>query len=235
MERLSEDHKSLFDSVEAIADRANNGPREIKSGDDLDACGKLVKDAGALWKKADTARKDEKQPYLDAEREVDDFFRDALARLKRIKDAFEGVGTAYQRKVDAEKRRAAEEEAQRLRDEESARLAEAAKAAAENRAPIAEVQEALAEDAGDRAARAEEVAHASAADLTRTTTTSGITVSASSPWTFEITDYAAINLNDLRPYFKREDVEKAIRLAVKQGLRHHIGINIFQDVKARFR
>jgi hypothetical protein len=234
-ERLSEQNKDLVGKVEALALRANAGPREIKSEKDLDACGVLVKDASALMRQAEDARKREKQPFLDAGRDVDAFFRGPISRVERIYTAFSAVATDYQRKVAAEARRKAEEEARKAREEEAVRLAAVQKAEAENRARHAENHAAKAEAAAERAHAAEEVAKASAADLTRQRTDSGILATAKTEWSFEITDYAAIDLNALRMCFKREDIEKAIRLVVKNGVRELKGVRIFEDVKAAFR
>ncbi len=60
-------------------------------------------------------------------------------------------------------------------------------------------------------------------------------MSAKAPWDFEITDYEKIPLDNLRPYFKRDDIEKALRFAVKQGARQIPGVRVFQNTKATFR
>lgn len=195
----------------------------------------LVKDAGALARQADEVRKREKQPFLDAGRDVDAFFKAHLDRLERIRKAFEAVATDYQRKMAAEARRKAEEEARKAREEEAARIEAARKAEADNRSKHAENHAAKADAAAERAQAAEAVASASAADLTRQRTESGILATAKTEWAFEIVDYAAVDLNALRMCFKRDDVEKAIRQAVKNGVRDLAGVRIFEDVKATFR
>lgn len=195
----------------------------------------LVKEAAALSRHADDVRKREKQPFLDAGRDVDSFFKVHLDRLERIRNAFQAVATDYQRKVAAEARRKAEEEARRAREEEAARIEAARKAEAENRGKHAENHAAKADAAADRAHAAEAVANASAADLTRQRTESGILATAKTEWAFEIVDINELDLNALRLLIKRDAIEAAIRQAIKNGVRQLPGVRIFEEVKATFR
>ena len=234
-DQLFETHNELMARVDRLAMRANHGPREIKKAEDLDACGILVKDAGALVKDADAARKKEKQPFLDGGKEVDAFFAAALDRLERIKKAFETVATIYQRKMADEARAKAAEEARKAREIEIQRLELARKAEEANRGKHADNHTAKAEAASDRAVEAEAIAKSSAADLTRTRTESGILATAKTDWAFEITDIDQVPLEKLRMLLKREHIEMAIRLAVKNGTRELAGVRIYEDVKASFR
>ena len=235
MDRLSDDHRDLLNRVEELAARANNGPREIKSDDDLDACGQLSLDAAALTKELDAARVEEKRPYLEAGRDVDGFFGTPIDRLKRIKTAFEGVASAYMRAVAERKRREAEEAARKAREEEEARLEAARKAAEANRLKTAVSHQDKAIDASHRAEEAEIVAAAPVEDLTRTTTASGIAAKGKTEWDFEIEDFQAIPLDRLRMLLKRAEVEAAIARAIKNGERNIPGVRIFERVVARFR
>lgn len=233
-EALADAYRSLKTEVEQIAERANKTPRKIATEDDLDAVGTLVKDVGALIRKVDDRRKTEKQPFLDGGREVDGFFATMTDRLDRIRQTFQKAADDHAREKAAAERRAREEEARRLREEEEQkrRDAEAAKRASTQERKIDE-----AERLAERAAEAEAAARASAADLTRMRTGSGTLATAATEWTFEITDYEAIPLDRLRPYFKREEVEKAIRSLVRthKGASALPGVRVFEDVRARFR
>ena len=87
-----------------------------------------------------------------------------------------------------------------------------------------------------QAERAERQANASTADTVRTKV-GGVIASATTKWDFEITDYDAIDLNKLRPFLIRADVEKAVRsfVRIQKGSAVIPGVRVFEDVKATFR
>lgn len=236
-DRLSDELRAddLLKRVEELAERANKGPREIKSEDDLDACGQLSLDAAALSKELEAARVDEKRPYLETGREIDAFFATPIDRLKRIRTAFENVASAHLRAVAERKRREAEEAARKAREEESKRLEAARKAEEANRLKTAVSHQDKAIDASQRAEEAEVIAAAPVEDLTRTTTASGIAAKGKTEWDFEIEDYQAIPFDRLRMLLKRAEVEAAIMRAIKNGERNIPGVRIFERVVARFR
>ncbi len=156
-------------------------------------------------------------------------------RLGRIMDAFQAIGDAYAEEKAAKERAEAQARADKLRKEEEARQELARKAEEAGRAKTAVNHEAKAEIAALQAAEAEAIANAPAAELVRTQTDSGMTMSAKTPWDFEITDYDKIPLDNLRPYFKRDDVEKALRFAVRQGARQIPGVRVFAVTKATWK
>ena len=239
MESLSEDHAQLLLELERLASDANDVGKALKGGikndEDLGAAGLIVKLARSLNKRAKDAHEKAKAPWLEGGRTVDTFFRETFTvRLTRIADAFQKLGDDYQRAKVAAQRAAAEAEAKRMREEEAKRL-EAARAAEEaGRAKTAANNTLKAEDAAIAAEEAEKIAKARAADLVRVQTSHG-TISAKDKWTFEITDYQAIDLNALRPYINREAVEQALARAVKISLREAAGVRIYPDVSASFR
>ena len=218
-----------------MADLANLGPKSIKGPEQLDAVGQIVIGAAALVKKIDSARTVEKDPFLRGGQEVDAWFKPYAERMKRIKDAFTALASDYQRKVAAEARAKAEADAKRAREEEQRRLEAQRKAEEEGRNRHAEQHAGAAEKAAIAAEQAEAVAAAAPKDLVRTTTASGLVAGGRNDWVSEIFDYDAIPLDKLRPYFKRDAIEAAIRLAVKQGVREIGGVRIFEEVKATFR
>ncbi len=176
-----------------------------------------------------------KAPYLQATRDVDTYFATLGDRLARISDTFNKIASDYQRAVAAEARAKAEAEARRLRDEEARRIELALQAEADNRQAHADRHTAKAAEAIEKAEAAETIANASATDLTRTRTASGVLATAQTVWSFEIIDFEKIPLDKLRSYIKRDAIEAAIRLAVKMGNRDLPGVRIFEDVKAHFR
>ncbi len=219
-------------------------PKKIKNDADLDAVGKIVIATRALAKKVEDARVTAKEPFLTGGRDVEAFFASTFGqavkkpltgRLGRIMETFQKIGDDYAAEKAAKERAEAQARADKLRKEEEARLELARKAEEAGRAKTSVNHQAKAEISALQAAEAEAVANAPAADLVRTETESGLTVSAKTPWDFEITDYDKIPLDNLRPYFKRDDVEKALRFAVRQGARQIPGVRVFQNTKATFR
>lgn len=236
-EILGERYAEAASKVEALAQRATAAPRKITSEQDLEVVGSIVKDAGELSRSIDKDRKREKEPHLQAGRDVDAFFGIFTARLDRIREVFQRAADDHARAKAEEIRRKAIEDARKARDEAD-RQAEIARRAEEaNRPKSAEKHEAKAEAAIVIAEQAEAVASLGAADLTRQRLGSGMLSSAKTEMTFEVTGYAAIPLNDLRPYLKREHVEQAIRAFVKfhSDKTPLPGVRIFADVKATFR
>jgi hypothetical protein len=51
-------------------------------------------------------------------------------------------------------------------------------------------------------------------------------------WTFEVQDYTKINYILLGAYLDREAIDKAIRAAIKAGVREIAGVKIFKEEKA---
>lgn len=232
---LSEDHAQLRHEVEKIADRANLAPREIKGAADLDSVGALIRDTRELARKADKERTAAKEPYLSGGRTVDQYFKTLTDRLERIAAVFQKIADDHARAVAAAARAKAEAEARAAREEADRREAAARKAEDDNRLKHAQGHTAKADEARQVAEQAEAVAAAPAKELARTVTSSGIAAGARTEWVFEIADYDAIDLNKLRPLFKRDAVEAAIRQAVKNGAREIPGVRIFENVTATFR
>lgn len=234
-EVLKDSTQALTADIEALAQRANTTPRKVVTQADLEKIGRLVLDARALNGRIETTRQTEKAPFLEGGRTVDGFFAILSERVERIASTFQAVADDFQRARIAEARRKAEEDAQKARDEQKRQADLAAKAAAANRPKTAEKHEARADAAAERATAVEFVSIAKPADIARTRTASGLLATAKGTWVFEITDYDGIALDKLRPYLKREHIEAAIRLAVRQGVREIGGVHIFQDTKADFR
>lgn len=93
----------------------------VDNQDLADGLGNLLNLIRAAEKKADTARKEEKQPHMDAAKAVDDKYRPLIEQAKRATDGCKAALAPWLAKVEAEKR--AREEAARREAEEKARLA----------------------------------------------------------------------------------------------------------------
>jgi hypothetical protein len=236
-EILTENYAHLAQEVEGLAERANAAPKVVKNEADLDAVGVVVKDAKNLLKQVDTARKAEKEPHLQAGREIDGFFKTFSERLERIASALESRATEYQRQKAAEERRRREEEARKLREQEEEARRKAEEAAAAGRAAAAGKAEERAELLAEKAAEAQRLAEANAADLARVRGASGTLATAKTTMKVRIADYDKLDLNALKPYLDREAVQKAANtwLRVTKGASELPGLEVYEDIKATFR
>jgi hypothetical protein len=239
-EILADTNKALITEIDPIAARANALIAKIKEGggiianeEQLGVVAEVVTDAKALAKRFENRRVEEKEPHLQACRDVDGFFATFKERLGRIDAVFVDLSTAYQRKKIADERAAADAAA-KLRAEED-RLRAAADAA--KRPATAERKHEQADEVAAQADAAEARAASTNHELTKVKTATGVTAGAKTEWTFRITDYEAIPLDKLRPYFKRDQVEAAIKAFVKihKGAAALLGVNFEEDVKATFR
>ena len=92
---------------------------------------KILVDAGKFRQGLEASHKAEKQPHLDAGRDIDDKFKPLIAKIndkgKKVKAHVTAFLNEQQRKAD---------EAQRLAEAEALRLAEEAEAAAESHDPV---------------------------------------------------------------------------------------------------
>jgi hypothetical protein len=233
-EVLGDTHKDIVSEFDKMIIRANGTPREIKDDDDLGKVGELVTDVMGLSKRLDAKRVEEKEPYLTGGRKVDGFFKQYTERLDRITSVFTDLASAFQRKKAADAARAAAEEAAALRAEEE-RLRQQAEAA--KRPATAAKKEDAADEIAAKADEAEARASVAANDFSKVKTETGVTAGAKKDWTFDITDYENIPLDRLRPYFKRAEVETALKAYVKihKGASQLPGVHFKEEVKATFR
>ena len=188
--------------------------RPIASKTDADMAATWAKKLAAISSRADTQRKAEKQPHMDAAKSVDDRWRDIVdvgkdfaTRLKRHLDAW----LREQDRLEQERQRKAREEAEKARRDADAA---AAKAAAEARSDAdRQAAEQAAQDAADRAAAAERDAQARNATAGRT----GARVALRTFVSAKVTDYdAALTALKTHPEIKAL-VETLANRAVKAG------------------
>jgi hypothetical protein len=97
---------------------------KVDSQELADGIANLLNMIRAAEKKADEARKVEKQPHLDASREVDARYKEILDRAKLASDGCKKALAPWLQKLDDEKR--AEAERKRREAEEAARIAQEA-------------------------------------------------------------------------------------------------------------
>lgn len=143
LERLEADNAALMDDIADHELKARKLPKEVTSDDDLALINAWVIRARELWKRAETTRIDEKEPYLTAGKKIDGFFTQVKS------DLTERAKTIEQRNAPYLAAKAAREEAERLAQ------AAAKRAAAEEAAAAERDAQAAARKAAEEAAAAE--------------------------------------------------------------------------------
>lgn len=231
-DQLAKDFAHVEKAITKREAEAAKVPPVIEDDEDLELLTATVPKLRGAAKRCNELRDQTKRPHLDAGRVIDTWFKALEKRMTDLQAALEKRGKLYldkKRAAEAARRRAEEakqrEEAERLQQE-------AARAAAAGQADQAAIAAAAAAEAESHAER--ESVPVRAADLARTTTTAG-TATLGEVWCFEIADFDKIDLNALRPYLKRDDIEKAIRAFVRAGRRELAGVRIYQDTRAQFR
>lgn len=236
-ERLALEYQALVDEAGTIAADAEGVRKEVEDDKQLGVLGGVVIKAREFSKRADDARKAEKEPFLTAGRDIDAFFAVLTERMGNIMATLGRLATDYQRQKEAKARQEREAAAAALRAEEARQRELAEAEAARNRPTAAARKTAVAEQTADRAAEAGAAARAPAPELTRTRAGDGTLATTTTKWAAEIVDYDALDLNELRQHIARADVEKALRSYVKvnRDSRPLAGVRIFKDTQATFR
>lgn len=254
LERLSKSYKPQIDlRDELVAAFARIQTKEItiygrtvKAVVDekmKEGVGIFVKKCRALAKQAKDIHGDEKKELLATTRKIDAFFlQDIVKKIDALKDDAEQLCANFDAAI-------IEAEEKRLEEERKAAEADAAQKAAEA-AKIAEsikteddLEVALAaQDDAEQAALNAQAAAADAASLkplevTRTTSSAGVTQSTNINWTGRIVNLAEIDLNVLKPYFKLSEIEDACHKFGKatKGTLPAKGIVVERDFKSRTR
>ncbi len=233
---LRANNAELLARVPPLLERAEKLPKAIKIPKHLETYGAFVVDAEALVKDLEKQREIDKKPHWDAGKAVDKFFGDVKTSIATVIASVQGVANAYakeQQRLERE-RQAAEEarlrEAQRLADQ---RAADAARAR-----PAAPSSDSLLDDEDELDVAPPEVAVAAPSGPVfsdKMTLGNDVTLSTSAPWVGEIVDIEKLDLEKLRPYIARKDLEAALTRFVKVGNRTLRGAVIRQEIKAKFK
>ena len=172
---------------------------------------------------------------LDAKRAIDGFFNGLSKELGDAAGPLQQAADAYTRRVEAERRAAAEAEARKLREQAEA---ERRKAEAAKRAESAAKAEGRAEELEAKAEAAESLASASTADLTRMRGT-GVSASGREVWRWQITDADALyqSLGPLSPFMAQPAVDTALNAMARtqKGRASCPGVRFYADVTSNFR
>lgn len=233
---LADRFEKLLAEVEDLANRANatrgeDGSIVCDSDERRDLLIGLGIEAHKMIKRLDETKLDATKPLRDEVAETNRFFQTVSVRPEKIKEAFARIVGDYdeRKRVEAQRRAAAEAEAARREAEQ--KLQDAATTSSGVLSDVALNEAAAAEH---RAKHLEKQALATGAGPTRT---EAGTISQRKNWTFRITDASKIDLNQLRPFVGIADIEKAIRAFVKAN-RDTValpGVDIFPETKAQLR
>lgn len=232
---LADNYKALSAEIDAAVASAGRAPETIADDVTLGKFGDLVRILSKLDKQAQDARKAEKEPFLNAGREVDTFFSSLSAKIADPKSVLLSRQTAYLSAKEAAARKIAEEEAARARvaQEEATRVANAALDAGNTDTAMEALSEAA--QADERASVAEATVAAKPADLVRTYSLGGSVSTLKKEWTFEILDAEKLDASKLWQYVSLAEKQKAIRAFVKAGGRELAGVRIYEAAKASVR
>jgi hypothetical protein len=238
-DRLAEASKPLLRRRDELLAALERAPAVIE---DEETCGQVadyIKRITACAKAAEGARVAAKEPYLEAERAVDGFYRAIIDPLDKLKRQIEPKITAYQRAKAEVERRRREEEARRQR-EEADRLRREADEAALAIATAKDLDRAIGVDEQARQAAADaEVARRSAiakpAELSRSRGDLGAVASLRTYWEFKDLDRDDVDLESLRPHLALDALEKAVRSFVRGGGRLLRGVTIFENTSTQVR
>lgn len=226
---LVADFADLKDEADAMAERAKDLPKKVKSDADLSFVGSAIADARDLAKRVEGTRMEEGRPLLDATKAINGHFKALVAIVTEAVKPAQDAADAYVRE-----KKAAEEARRKREVEEARRKEEAARAKAESAATPAAAAKAAQE--AERYAHAAETAGRGTSAPVKG---GGVTASSRGHWTYRLIDYDTVEatLGKLGPFVPREAVLSAIGGYVNSKKAHASipGIEVFLDTKASFR
>ena len=236
-EYLDEQYADELQRANDLTEALGRMPDAVDDDDGAGKAADFIKQITACVKHLETARKSEKEPYLEGGRMVD-------AAFAKHKDGLDGVKKEVNRRLTVYLR--AKEEAERAAREKAERearevAAKAARAAAEAEAAIREEEdlanavelERAAKQAAADAEKARKESVAKSADMSRTRGDYGGVTSLVERWEFADLDRHELDLEALRHHLPSDALEKAVRSFIKAGGRELAGVHIFLDKKSR--
>lgn len=239
-DELELENEPLLKRAAELAAAATRMPDKVTDDETAGKFADMVKLVAAAIKASEAGRVGKKEPFLEGGRAIDGFYKKRISDpLLAIKASVESRLGIYLRQKAAEEKRAREELEQMAKS--AARDAEikAARAAAEmqDQRDLDAALEAQrrADEAAIASAAASKAAAAKPAEMARTRGDVGSLGTLRQVWTFKDLDRETIALDVLRPYLSEEDIGKALRLAIKAGLRQIRGAEIYeaQEVSVR--
>lgn len=235
-DQLALRHGDIVERIKELEAAAARAPSTISDDAVQGKVGDLYKLFAAVQKRAEAARTEEKEPFLMGGREVDSWFKAALDPVMTWMSTLKKRSDIYINAKLAEERRRREEEARKAQEEADRRLEAARKAEEENRKKSAETKLAAAVVAQEQADQAAAAAAARPQEMVQTRGDHSL-ATVQMVWSHEVEDWDTLDLNQLRDFIGRDDVDKAIRAFVRlhKGTRNLKGVRIFEAPKTQFR
>ena len=222
---LAEANAALLRLQAQLLAKLAKAPKAVTGEPAAKAAGALIREIRDLDAQLEAARVEQKEPYLSGGRAVDAFFKELAKPLDAGLTRLNRAITAWQDKVEEEKRRKAEAEAAAA-EAEAARLAKLAK-----RKDATEETELQAAEAALNAEEAQAEAELPAADLVRVRDEDG-TITRKTEWVCDGIDRDTLDLEALRPYFTEDSLLKAVRAAIRAEIHEIAGATIVERKSA---
>jgi hypothetical protein len=219
---------SLMRDAEAKQKLSEKIPAEFAAQNEADFVSDYIAEIGHLQKSLESARKEEKEPFLRQGQAVDEFFKDYKIKLDSAVDKAKIPLTNWLKKCAAEEQARRDAEAAKLRAEAAAAVQQMGMAAVQNRATPDDIAKAT--QAQEAAIVADKVAAAPVVSMAAATgkySKAGL----KKEWVGTITDITKVDLEKLRAYIKPEAIQVALNAYVKMGGRACEGCSITEEVK----
>jgi len=244
--RLAVDYAHLQEAVDAYDAEAAELPTEVLDDSERHRFAEMISRMQKTAKHIESVRTAEKAPYLASERAVDGFFFAIARKLNEVTDDLNNCLTAYLNRLREQERARQEAEAAEARRRAKEAEEEAAKARAAardeddarrrrqaNEEASRKTQEADRHTASAMAAS--QLAEQKPAAVVRGRSESGKLSTLRTTWVGEIIDIDELDMDRLRPFFTRSQLEQAVRAYVKAGHRELKGASIVEMTSAQVR
>lgn len=229
-ENLTLRHVHLMRDAEGKNKLADKIPAIFTAQNEADFVSDYIAEIGQIQKSLETARKEEKEPFLRHGQTVDDFFKEYKDKLEDSAVKAKIPLTVWLKKCAAEEQARRDAEAAKLREAAVAAVQQMGMAAVQNIATPDDIAKAA--QAQDAAIMADKVASAPVVSMAVAT---GKYSSArlKEEWVGTIADISQIDLEKLRAYIKPEAIQVALNAYVKMGGRDVKGCVIQKEVKVK--
>lgn len=236
-ETLAEKNAKAITRAKALIEAADRVPTVIEDKDTSEKITDLEKQITVCFNVLEKARTEEKAPYWEMCKVVDGFFKkDFLDVLDGAKKRIKKIQTSF---LVEEERKERERRAELARQEREKAEAEAAEAAKLEQAGEVTKSEMVLDKAIQHehdAAFFGEAAQAKGATVAASTgEMTGARTSLRYTTVAEIEDWDRLDLNLLKPYMKREDVQKALNAALKFNAANIPGVKVWEKPEAMTR
>jgi hypothetical protein len=231
-ERLRRNHADFLKEVAEWLGSIERMPATIGDDGMYEKFGKTAQKLIRLRSTAKTLHAAAKAPFLEAGRTVDTIFLTGVVKASETAQAVvENRQRIFMRAKEAAARKRAEDEAAAAAEASAAALrdAERAQDRGDTDSAMASLEQAAAADTAAEAATVQ--SEAKPADLVRTHSALGVTLSAKEEWVTTLVDRSKIDWAAIANNISDDTILKAAKAAVKNGTRAIAGFKIERDIK----